>query len=64
LYRKEIDAPFKPKVKNELDVGQIDPVFTQERAMDSLVESTLDNVSKENQFDGFTYVAATAMDGK
>jgi len=65
LDRKEIDPPFKPKVKGTMDVGQIDPVFTQERAMDSFVEGTLsDTLAREGNFEGFTFVAPTAMDGK
>jgi serine/threonine protein kinase len=54
LYRKEIVPPFKPKVKNQADVSQIDPVFTQEAAVDSLVVSNLSNV-KGGEFTDFTF---------
>jgi len=63
LERKEIEPPFKPKVKSAVDVAQIDPVFTQEKPQDSLVDGGLsDAISKEN-FDGFTYVSKAAIDG-
>lgn len=38
LVRKEIDPPFKPKVKNVEDTSQIDPTFTRERPVDSVTE--------------------------
>ena len=64
LEKKEIEPPFKPKVKNEMDTSQIDTTFTQEKPQDSLVETSLGDVSKENNFDGFTFVAPSNMDGK
>jgi serine/threonine protein kinase len=30
LYRKEIEAPFKPKVNSVLDLTWIDPIFKEE----------------------------------
>jgi serine/threonine protein kinase len=64
LERREIEAPYKPKVKNEMDTTQIDPVFTGEKPQDSLVESGLsETVQNENNFKGFTFVSPTAMDG-
>ncbi|GAM18625.1 hypothetical protein SAMD00019534_018000 [Acytostelium subglobosum LB1] len=63
LDRKEIEVHFKPKVKSGNDISQIDPLFTQEKPMDSIVEgSTLsDAVNKENSFEGFTYVAESVL---
>jgi len=56
LYARQIQAPFKPKVKSEADTSQIDPVFTQEQAVDSLVApSTLQNLKDNDQFGGFTF---------
>jgi len=64
LEKKEMVPPYKPKVKDNTDVTQIDTVFTQERAQDSLVENTLsDTMQKDANFNGFTYVAPNAMDG-
>jgi len=64
LEKKEIDPPFKPKVKNDVDTSQIDTAFTQEKPQDSLVENSLsDTVARENNFDGFTFVAPNVMEG-
>jgi len=64
LEKREIEAPFRPKVKNEYDTSQIDTVFTGEKPQDSLVENSLsDTIAKENNFDGFTYVAPNTMEG-
>jgi len=64
LEKKDIDPPFKPKVKNDIDTSQIDTAFTQEKPQDSLVENTLsDTAARENNFDGFTFVAPNVMEG-
>lgn len=64
LDRREITPPFKPKVASESDTGQIDPVFTGEKPQDSFVENSLsETIQRENNFDGFTFVAPTAMEG-
>jgi hypothetical protein len=58
LYAKEVEAPFRPQVSSAEDTGQIDPMFTSEKAEDSLVErSAISNVG----FDGFTYVGESAL---
>jgi len=65
LERKEYEAPYRPKVKNEQDVTQIDPAFTSERPQDSLVENALsETMQREGNFDGFTYTSPTVMDGE
>eukprot|EP01132_Coremiostelium_polycephalum_P005912 gene5912-7361_t len=63
LDRKELEAPFIPKVKSGTDISQIDPVFTQEKPMDSVVEGSAlgDAVNKDNSFEGFTYVAESVL---
>ena len=64
LMKKEIDAPFKPKVKGEMDTGEIDEAFTALTPKDSLVENSLtETMKRENNFDGFTYAATGDMDG-
>jgi len=63
LEKKEIEPPFKPGVKSTTDISQIDPMFTGEKAIDSVVEnSTLGDV-KDAHFDGFTFVSGNVMDG-
>ncbi|EGC32560.1 hypothetical protein DICPUDRAFT_98847 [Dictyostelium purpureum] len=63
LDRKEVEVHFKPKVKSGTDISQIDPLFTQERPMDSLVETSAlgDAMGKDNNFEGFTYVADSIL---
>jgi serine/threonine protein kinase len=65
LEKKEVEPPYKPKVKSDSDTSQIDSVFLVEKAQDSLVENALsETIQRENAFDDFTYVAPTAMEGQ
>lgn len=64
LFKKEVEPTFKPKVKSEADISQIDPVFTSEKAVDSVVETSELAKTAEgdnDDFNGFTYVAPTVM---
>lgn len=61
LYRKEVDPPFKPTVLSKDDTSQIDPMFLNEKAVDSLVESA--PLGDEAHFDGFTFVGESALAG-
>jgi serum/glucocorticoid-regulated kinase 2 len=64
LEKREVEPPWKPKVKSDTDTTQIDAVFTSERPQDSLVEGTLADVGNDqNTFVGFTYVAPATMEG-
>jgi len=64
LEKKEIEPPFRPKVKSETDTSQIDTAFTQEKPQDSFVENSLsETLQRENNFEGFTFVAPNNMDG-
>jgi serine/threonine protein kinase len=64
LEKKQIDPPFKPKVKSDTDTTQIDPQFTAEKPQDSLVETTLSDTMMKENFVGFTYVASSQMEAK
>jgi len=59
LMKKEIDVPYKPKVKaGGADTGNFDGVFTSEPVVDSMVQpSTLSQTMQEGPdgFGGFTY---------
>jgi serine/threonine protein kinase len=61
LLKKEIDPPFKPKVKNIEDTSQIDPTFTRERAIDSVPDQSVLSESVQGNFEGFTYVADSVL---
>lgn len=61
LVRKEIEPPFKPKVKSVEDTSQIDPTFTRERPVDSVTEQSVLSESVQGNFEGFTYVADSVL---
>lgn len=61
LVRKEIEPPFKPKVRSNDDTSQIDPQFTRERPIDSVAETSVLSESVQNGFDGFSYVSESVM---
>jgi len=61
LVRKEIEPPFKPKVKSIDDTSQIDPTFTRERPVDSVPDPSVLSDSVQGTFEGFTYVAESVL---
>lgn len=60
LERKEYEAPFKPVVKSQLDISQIDPAFTKEAARDSVVLNHSHHVVGD-EFEDFSFVAPSAI---
>jgi Protein kinase C terminal domain len=54
MARKEILAPFIPKIKNEGDLENFDKTFTDEKIQDSLTSAYV-NSHQFQRFDGFTY---------
>jgi len=50
LEKKEIEAPFKPRVQSESDVGNFDEKFTEEVPVDSPA-----NRPRSVNFEKFTY---------
>lgn len=61
LERKEIDPPFKPEVYGKEDTDQIDPMFTNEKAVDSLVTDSNLTGDEAAQFVDFTYVGESTL---
>lgn len=59
LYRREIEPPFKPTVYGKLDTNHIDPVFLNEKAVDSLVDAN--PLGEEARFDNFTFAVDSAL---
>lgn len=59
LFDKEIEPPFKPKIKSDTDVSYFDPEFTSENPQKTLnaapVSSSMDK-KMESTFQDFTYV--------
>jgi len=65
LNAKEIEPPFKPKVKSEACLDNIDKVFTSEKAVDSIVEdSQIGDAVNGGHFENFTYVGNSMMSGQ
>ena len=50
---KEIRVPFKPQIESELDVSNIDRVFTRENPRETPEDSML---LQKKKFEDFTYV--------
>jgi len=51
VYRKEVDAPFKPKVKGIEDTSNFDDEFLREPVVDSVVAgSALDQTADFQNF--------------
>ncbi|KAG0677036.1 hypothetical protein C6P40_003083 [Pichia californica] len=57
LNNKGYIPPYKPQVKNSLDISNISSEFTDERPMDSVVDDYLSE-SVQKQFGGWTYVGS------
>lgn len=57
LNSKGYIPPYKPEVKNSMDVSNISTDFTDERPMDSVVDDYLSE-SVQKQFGGWTYVGS------
>eukprot|EP01121_Diplochlamys_sp_Union-15-3_P009082 TRINITY_DN2450_c0_g2_i3.p1 TRINITY_DN2450_c0_g2~~TRINITY_DN2450_c0_g2_i3.p1 ORF type:complete len:421 (-),score=96.71 TRINITY_DN2450_c0_g2_i3:80-1342(-) len=55
LYKREIEAPWKPGVKSATDISQIDEYFTKEEAVDSYVPNGVLDEADEDAFEGFTF---------
>lgn len=56
LMKKEIDPPYKPKVKAVDDTSNFDDTFTKEPVVDSVVpQSSLSNDVNTDQFNKFTF---------
>lgn len=60
LMKKEVPPPFKPDIKGETDVSNFDPIFTQEAAVLTVVDTHLD-AKAQQQFSGFTYVGDSTL---
>jgi len=55
LYKKEIEAPYKPNVKGLDDTSNFDEMFLKEEVKDSLVAPP----TIKDGFDGFTFMDKT-----
>jgi len=60
VFNKEYTPIYKPNVGGETDVANFDPQFTQEAAIDSVVDASA-LAGSGNQFEGFTYEDTAAI---
>uniref|UniRef100_A0A673U323 Protein kinase C n=1 Tax=Suricata suricatta TaxID=37032 RepID=A0A673U323_SURSU len=56
LERKEIDPPFRPKVKSPCDCSNFDKEFLNEKPRLSLADRTLINSMDQNMFRNFSFI--------
>jgi serine/threonine protein kinase len=63
VYNREYTPEFiPPPMSSDTDVGNFDAEFTSERAMDSVVDTSM-SVSNAANFEGFTFRGDTNMNG-
>lgn len=66
LYNKKLTAPFKPKVKDELDTSFFDEEFTKQNPLDSFDEDdhggSYLGESVQKEFEGFTYEGESKLE--
>jgi len=55
VYRKEYTPIYKPNIGGETDVTNFDPSFTNEEAVDSVIDTSQLSDKHKNEFKGFTY---------
>ncbi|XP_076873010.1 protein kinase C, eta, b [Brachyhypopomus gauderio] len=56
LNKRELEPPFKPRIKSSEDVNNFDPDFTQEEPTLTPIEDTLSPLNQDD-FSGFSYTA-------
>jgi serum/glucocorticoid-regulated kinase 2 len=61
LVRREIDSPFKPKVRGTSDTSNFDREFTSEPVVDSVAPDSGFSMGSQGKFEGFTFVDRGAM---
>ncbi|XP_071444925.1 putative protein kinase C delta type homolog [Hetaerina americana] len=62
LERKELEPPFKPRMRHPLDLQYFDSTFTMERPHLSPVDPEILRSMDQSQFQGFSYTNPNAID--
>jgi len=63
LEQKEVTPPYIPPVSGKTDISLVDPSFTAEDPALSATSSSDINGALQSNFDGFTYVAPSGLNG-
>uniref|UniRef100_A0A8C7HD73 Protein kinase C n=1 Tax=Oncorhynchus kisutch TaxID=8019 RepID=A0A8C7HD73_ONCKI len=61
LNRRELEPPFKPRIKTAEDVNNFDPDFTQEEPILTPIEDLLPSVNQD-EFHNFSFTAPELLD--
>lgn len=62
LFKREVEAPFKPNVTNDSDTTNVANIFTKEIARDSPVTQQLGATHRaQAHFEGFTYMPGSEL---
>jgi len=59
LEAREVEPPFKPKLRSAKDVGNFDSDFTSEKVTLTPTNAKIIDGIDQAEFKGFTYVEAT-----
>ncbi|XP_052126933.1 neurofilament heavy polypeptide isoform X3 [Frankliniella occidentalis] len=62
LERRQLEAPFKPRLQHPLDVQYFDRTFTNERAQLTPIDEAILHSMDQTQFQGFSYTNPNATD--
>lgn len=62
VFRKELKAPYKPKVRGKADTSNFDSEFTSEAVVDSIVPTTA--MAAAADFKGFTFAEKSTIESK
>ncbi|GAA6097618.1 protein kinase C, eta, b [Tachysurus ichikawai] len=60
LRNRELDSPFKPRIKSSVDVNNFDPDFTQEEPTLTPIEEALIPLNQDD-FNDFSYTAPECL---
>lgn len=62
LNRREIEPPFKPRIKTPEDVNNFDPDFTQEEPTLTPIDDPLIPSINQDEFRNFTFTSLELLD--
>uniref|UniRef100_A0A665WFV0 Protein kinase C n=1 Tax=Echeneis naucrates TaxID=173247 RepID=A0A665WFV0_ECHNA len=63
LNRREIEPPFKPRIKSPEDVNNFDPDFTQEEPILTPIDGPMISSINQEEFRNFSFTSPELLDG-
>ena len=61
VFDKEYTPIYKPNLGGETDVANFDPTFTNEAAVDSVIDTSQLSAKHKDEFKGFTYEDSSVL---